>query len=241
MAMQVMRIGVRFGKPRGGVHQGDPELVEIRTCNECGRVRAFAWHSYAEIRNRIRCPCGHKRNTLQKQQMLFIDRLEALLPAIPLKDAVLWHLPMGSYGSEITDSYGAVGRVPRTYQWVYYDMGRFPLGDDTPTWVYLIAFPNWHGERFVKVGIGLDQRLRDHEAQGGVVLQKVKVPRWQARVIERLVLRQHLRQRPSVPLPQYGDTECLAWEAAAKIKLSALASMTAGARPESTANLPHST
>ncbi|OEJ22990.1 hypothetical protein AR457_37950 [Streptomyces agglomeratus] len=154
--------------------------------------------------------------------MLFIDRLEALLPTIPLKDTVLWH--MGGYG--------AVGRVPRTDRWTHYRLGSFPLGDETPTWVYLIAFPDWYGERFVKIGIGLDERVRDHETRGGVVLQKVKVPRWQARVIERLVLRQYPRQRPHVPLPQYGDTECLVWEAAERIQLPALVRITAGIKPD---------
>ncbi|MEV6007342.1 hypothetical protein AB0M29_11090 [Streptomyces sp. NPDC051976] len=160
--------------------------------------------------------------------MHFIDRLEALNETIPLKDVVLWHA-----GGHI-----AVGRVPRTDRWAFYKLGSFPLGDETPTWVYLIAFPDWCGERFVKIGIGLDQRVRDHETHGGVVLQKVKVPRWQARVIERLVLRQYPRQRPQVPLPQYGDTECLVWETAEKIQLPTLVRMTAAIKPESAQPAP---
>ncbi|MER6532136.1 hypothetical protein [Streptomyces sp. NPDC001508] len=223
MGMQARRIEVWSGKPSERPYQGMPEPVEIRTCDECGRVRAYSWHSYAEVRNRIKCPCGHKRNTPHKQQMHFIDRLEALIETIPLKDVVLWH----------TGGHIAVGRMPRTDRWIFYNLGSFPLGDETPTWVYLIAFPDWCGERFVKVGIGLDQRVRDHETHGGVVLQKVKVPRWQARVMERLVLRQYPRQRPQVPLPQYGDTECLVWEAAEKIQLQALVRLTAGIKPAS--------
>ncbi|MET8206235.1 hypothetical protein ABZT51_09345 [Streptomyces sp. NPDC005373] len=226
--MQARRIDVWSGEPSDRPHQGMPQPVEIRTCDECGRVRAYSWHSYAEVRNRIKCPCGHKRNTPQKQQMRFTDRLEALNEAIPLEDVVLWHA-----GGHI-----AVGRVPRTDRWMFYKLGSFLLGDETPTWVYLIAFPDWCGERFVKIGIGLDQRVRHHETQGGVVLQKVKVPRWQARVIERLVLKQQPRQRPRVPLPQYGDTECLVWEAAEKIQLPALVRMTAAIKPESAQPAP---
>ncbi|MFF9808289.1 hypothetical protein ACF1G5_24765 [Streptomyces coeruleorubidus] len=221
MGMQARRIDVWLGDPSDGVPQGMPTPFEIRTCGECSRVRAWVWHSYAEVRKRIKCPCGHKRNTPQKQQMLFNDRLEVLLPTIPLKDMVL-----------MNQGYSAVGRVPRTDRWHFYSLGSFPLGDETPTWVYLIAFPDWNGERFVKIGIGLDQRVRDHETRGGLVLQKVQVPRWQARVIERLVLRQYPRQRPRVPLPQFGDTECLVWEAAEKIQLTALVRMTAGIKSD---------
>lgn len=223
MGMQAKRIEVWYGEPSDRVYQGIPQPVEIRTCDECSRVRAYSWHPYAEVRKRIKCPCGHKRNTPHKQQMHFIDRLEALIDTIPLEDVVLWH----AGGST------AVGRVPRSDRWLFYDLGSFPLGDETPTWVYLIAFPDWCGERFVKIGIGLNQRVRDHELRGGVVLQKVKVPRWQARIIERLVLRQYPRQRPKVPLPQYGDTECLVWEAAKTIRLPELVRMTAAVKPES--------
>ncbi|MFF4402476.1 hypothetical protein [Streptomyces sp. NPDC001480] len=170
--------------------------------------------------------------------MLFIDRLEPLLPAVPLEEVVLWHLPMGSSGAQLGDNYGTVGRAPGSDRWKYHSLGSFPLGDETPTWVYLIAFPDWHGERFVKIGIGLNQRVRTHQNRGGIVLQKVKVPRWQARVVERLVLQQYPRQSPHVPLPQGGDTECLVWEAGSKIQLSALARMTSGFKHESAQVFP---
>lgn len=221
VSMEFRRVEVWFGAQGETWQHSRLTPVDVGTCDECGRVRVFQWHRYAEVRNRTRCPCGHKRNTVQKQQMLFIDRLEALTPTIPLEDVIFWH----------AGGHSAIGRMPGTDRWKGYKLGNFALGDETPTWVYLIAFPDWCGERFVKIGIGLDRRIQDHTDQGGVVLQKVKVPRWQARIIERLVLREHPRQRPKVPLPQFGDTECLVWAAADRIRLQALVTMTAGLKP----------
>ncbi|MGW3246531.1 hypothetical protein [Streptomyces sp. NPDC001070] len=152
---------------------------------------------------------------MAKRQMLAIDQLEVLKGISPLEDPVLWHEPSDG-------QYLAIGFSPAEGIYLHHNFGRLPLGDESPTWVYLIDF-HWHGERFVKIGIGLDQRIRDHELQGGQVLQKVQLPRWQARAIERAVLDAYPRHRPLVPLPQHGDTECLVPSVASQINLRSLA------------------
>ncbi|WP_127938229.1 hypothetical protein [Nonomuraea polychroma] len=116
--------------------------------------------------------------------------------------------------------YTAAGIDPDSGKWVFIDFGKLPLGNDSPTFLYLIAFPDWHGEQFVKVGIGIFDRVRAHELRGGEVLQKIEVPRWQALIAEKMILNDWPRYRPRVPLPQHGDTECLPWEVANNLAIT---------------------
>ena len=150
--------------------------------------------------------------SVRKRNMLIIDRLEPLAASM-YRSAILFAdmTPIGYGGIYIEDD--SQGHIP-------FNLGRLPLGEESPTYVYLVAFSDWHGERFIKVGIGLAQRVRNHELQGGKVLQKVLLPRWQAALIERAILREYPKYRPQISLPQQGDTECLDWDAAAQIKLA---------------------
>jgi hypothetical protein len=151
----------------------------------------------------------------EKKEMFFIDKLEPLLARLPYVDAVL----DAQRGAEDAPYY-ACGIDPQRGEWIFINLGRLPLGDESPTFIYLIDFPDWHGEAFVKVGIGLAARLRDHERHGGLVLQAIEVPRWQAYAIEQRILEEYPNFRPAMQLPQHGDTECLVREVASQLQLS---------------------
>jgi hypothetical protein len=182
-----------------------------KTCAVCERRRVYP-PNYKALHDI--CPCQNKSMTPNKRAMLFIDQLETVKQETGLKDPVLFAIKQRS-------GYGGVGVDPSSERrtLVTFNLGNLPLGDLSPTYVYLLEFPDWHGERFVKVGIGLEPRLRSHYAQGGQLLQKVAVPRRLALAIERAILTRHKRYRPATPLPQSGDTECLVWQSASQINL----------------------
>ncbi|MER7500896.1 hypothetical protein AB0L05_02080 [Nonomuraea pusilla] len=152
--------------------------------------------------------------TFQKREMMLIDRLEPFLAELDYSDVVL----IAARGSK-TLPYYAVGYDGELDRWTFVSLGRLPLGNETPTFLYLICFPDWHGERFAKVGIGLINRIREHERHGGEVLHMIELPRWHARIAETMILADRPVYRPRTPLPQNGDTECMPWDFGLKLKL----------------------
>ncbi|WP_344856141.1 hypothetical protein [Planomonospora alba] len=152
--------------------------------------------------------------SFQKKEMLLIDKIEPILQELDYENPVM---EAARYNNRLP--YTGAGIDPELGYWVFINFGRLPLNNDSPSYLYLIEFPDWHGERFIKVGIGLANRIRDHERHGGRLLQSIEAPRWQVRIAEKIILEEWPRFRPTVPLPQSGDTECLIWDVRSKIKL----------------------
>jgi hypothetical protein len=191
---------------------GDYYPMIIGTCEACGRRRMY---NTAIVGPPAKCFCTHKVMSAQKKEMLLIDKIEPLLADMKYSDPIL----DAKRGAKNLPYY-ASGIDPDLGERVFINLGRLPLGDESPTYLYLIDFQDWHGESFVKVGIGLTARLRAHERRGGTVLQAIEIPRWQAYAIERRILKEWPRFRPRTPLPQYGDTECLRREVGEQLRLS---------------------
>jgi hypothetical protein len=191
---------------------GDLYPMIIGLCKLCGRRRMY---NTAIAGPPAHCPCTLEETNKKRKEMLFIDKLEPILATLPYIDPIL----DAQRGAEYLPYY-ACGIDHQHGERVFINLGRLPLGDESPTYIYLIDFPDWHGEAFVKVGIGLFARLRDHERHGGVVLQAIEVPRWQAYAIEKMVLADWPSFYPTTPLPQRGDTECLVHATASQIELS---------------------
>ncbi|MFI7131287.1 hypothetical protein ACIBQ1_36770 [Nonomuraea sp. NPDC050153] len=196
---------------------GDLYPMIIGLCRICGRRRMY---NTAIAGPPARCSCTQEEASEKKKEMLFIDKLEPLLATLPYIDPVL----DAQRGAKYLPYY-ACGIDAQHGERVFINLGRLPLGDESPTYIYLIDFPDWHGEAFIKVGIGLAERLRAHERYGGVVLQAIEVPRWQAYAIERRILAEWPSFYPATPLPQNGDTECLVRAIASQIQLSRYVSL----------------
>lgn len=191
---------------------GDYYPVVIGTCEVCGRRRMY---NTAIVGPPAKCYCTHRIMSVQKKEMLLIDKIQPIIDGMRYADPVL----AARRGAKNLPYY-ASGIDPDVGERVFINLGQLPLGDDSPTYLYLIDFPDWRGEAFVKVGIGLAQRLRDHERHGGVVLQAIEIPRWQAYAIEQRILQEWPRFHPRTPLPQHGETECLLREVSGQLRLS---------------------
>lgn len=189
-----------------------PYPMIIGVCDLCGRRRMY---NTAIVGPPAHCVCQDEADSFEKKEMLLVDRLEPYLAELDYRNPVM---VASRYSRELP--YYAAGLEMSRDVWVFINLGRLPLGNETPTFLYLIAFPDWHGEKFMKVGIGLIGRLRAHERHGGQVLEAIELPRWQARIAEAMILSDCPSFRPRVPLPQHGSTECMLWDFGKTLRLS---------------------